>query len=180
MDGDAHAQSRRRKPADNSSDPVPPLRPPPPPLRPSASQVEKPRAEPLGMAAEHGTALERLALLREQVACRLIQPRVQPPAWQQLLLTLYNDFPSPLLTSEQREAEVLAVCEAAPMSPAVLRCLRRALVLYHPDKNRPDEMGTEWAAIAEEVTKMGTEIIAYYRQRISASSSELIGPHAER
>ena len=56
------------------------------------------------------------------------------------------------------------------MSPAVIKALRRALLLYHPDKNRAH--GDEWAETAEEIAKMATALLEYYRRRISASESE--------
>ena len=111
-------------------------------------------------------------MLREQLAFRMMHLRAQPPAWQQFLLTLYAEFPPPTLDAQQCEAEARAVAATAPMSAGVLKCLRRALLLYHPDKNRAEDTGAEWAALAEEVSKMGTELMAHYRQRVAATSSE--------
>ena len=111
-------------------------------------------------------------MLREQLAFRMMHLRAQPPAWQQFLLTLYAEFPPPTLDAQQCEAEARAVVATAPMSAGVLKCLRRALLLYHPDKNRAEDTGAEWAALAEEVSKMGTELMAHYRQRVAATSSE--------
>ena len=58
-----------------------------------------------------------------------------------------------------------------PMSAGVLKVLRRALTLYHPDKNREDARGAEWAATAEELAKMATALLEEYRRKIRATSS---------
>ena len=101
-------------------------------------------------------------MLREQISHRLENPSAQPPAWQQLLLTVYSDFPPPTLSAAEREAELRTVGTTAPMSAGVLKALRRAMVVYHPDKNRKEVVGEEWAATAEEVTKMASWLFAHY------------------
>ena len=56
------------------------------------------------------------------------------------------------------------------MSSGVTRALRRSLLLYHPDKNRKDIHGAEWAEAAEELAKLATVLLENYRRRIKAST----------
>ena len=56
------------------------------------------------------------------------------------------------------------------MSPAVIKALRRALLLYHPDKNRAH--GDDWAETAEEIAKLATALIEHYRRRVSPEIAE--------
>ena len=98
-------------------------------------------------------------MLREQITRKLHNPRAQPPAWQHLLLTIYSEFPPP---AQSMEADLRVVGTTAPMSAGVLKALRRAMVVYHPDKNRKEVVGEEWAATAEEVTKMASWLFAHY------------------
>ena len=59
------------------------------------------------------------------------------------------------------------------MSSGVLRALRRALTHYHPDKNRAELYGAEWAQLAEDVSKMLTELLEHYRRRIATTASSI-------
>ena len=69
----------------------------------------------------------------------------------------------------QLEVADQAYIEAAPGNgpvDAINAALRKALLLYHPDKNRADNHGREWASTAEAVTRMATALLDYYRRRI--------------
>jgi hypothetical protein len=95
---------------------------------------------------------------------------MQPPAWQHFLLTAYSAFVPPSLTAAQAVTELAEVRAIAPMSTGVIRALRRALTLYHPDKNLAQEHGEEWAQVAEELAKMATVLLETYRRKISSAS----------
>ena len=97
---------------------------------------------------------------------RLLNPRMQPPAWLHFLHTLYSGFPPRSLSTAQAHAEAAQLASVAPMSAEVLRALRRSLVLYHPDKNRRTEHGAEWAQLAEEISKLASMLLEHYRRRI--------------
>lgn len=106
----------------------------------------------------------------------MANPRLQPPAWEYFLLVSYETFPPPALDAAQVAAEVAEVRRTAPMSTAVIRALRKALTLYHPDKNRAEELGAEWAAMAEELAKMASLLLETYRRKITATSTSDADP----
>ena len=87
---------------------------------------------------------------------------MQLPAWHHFLLAVYTHFPPRSLSPGDCAAEAAQVqAIAAAGAPwVILRSIRRALVLYHPDKNRPAEHGQEWAAMAEELSKMASQLLA--------------------
>ena len=140
-----------------------PAAPPPP----KATKAKKSKATP-GLPPQ-----ARLAALANELGDHLSDPRLQPPAWQLFLETVYSELPPKGLSAEQTAKEAANLAEVAAMSSGVLRALRRALLLYHPDKNRAEEHGGEWAAVAEEVTKMATSLLLHYRDRVAASSADL-------
>ena len=115
--------------------------------------------------------LARLATLRDEIILRLGNPRLQPPAWQHFLLVVYEHFPPPSLDAEQRAAEVRRIRSVEAMSAGVLRALRQALIVFHPDRNRAEARGAEWASVAEEISKMATELIEQYKGRVQQPSS---------
>ena len=41
-----------------------------------------------------------------------------------------------------------------------IKWLRKALVAYHPDKNRAEKYGVHWAALCEELAKLASELLA--------------------
>jgi len=116
------------------------------------------------------TSRAKLAELEAQVVERLAQPQLMPPAWQFFLLAVYDAFPPRSLTPSQRTEESDKVRRVPPMSPAVIKALRRALLLYHPDKNRAH--GDDWAETAEEIAKLATALIEHYRRRVSPEIAE--------
>ena len=91
-----------------------------------------------------------------------------PPAWQWLLLLCYERYPPANLSEAKRAAEASAV-RAMPSrydhTDAAARgltgkALRRALVQYHPDKNRAAVCGARWAVFCEEIAKIVTGLLA--------------------
>ena len=97
----------------------------------------------------------------------------QPPAWLWLLVLCYERYPPASIGQEAstREAATLRAIDTtaddkpkAPTSPPTrtssVRLLRRALVLYHPDKNRAEQYGVQWAAFCEEMAKLATALLA--------------------
>ena len=144
------------------SAPPPRSRELPPSTRPAAAEA------PL-------TPTQRLDRLQLELTERLANPRLQPPAWQHFLLTAYSAFIPPSLTPAQAASEAAEARAIAPMSTGVIRALRRALTLYHPDKNRPQDHGEEWAHLAEELAKLATVLLETYRRRISSTSSAETG-----
>jgi hypothetical protein len=143
---------------------------PPPPPRPAAPPREPPPEPPPPEPVEPRAQLSRLAT---QVSERLGNPSLTPPAWQLFLHTVYMEptlLPR-MLSREQSAREAAALAELPSMSSGVLRALRKALTLYHPDKNRAEEHGAEWAGLAEEVSKMATALLEHYRARITTASA---------
>ena len=105
-----------------------------------------------------------------QVRRRFHNPTAAPPAWLHYLRVVYADFPPPGLTPAQlgRAQGSLQQAANSKISRTVVRALMEAIRLYHPDKNRPTDHGASWAACAEAITKIGTELCAEYRARIDA------------
>ena len=146
---------------------LPPPPPPPPPIRRAASIVsalQSPRAPPALPELLSPDDLER------ELEARLTDVQLQPHAWQFFLLAAYAYYPPPALTVHEVAAELVAVAKIAPMSAGVTRALRRAFILYHPDKNLPTTHGIEWSATAGQLSRMATNLREYYRLRIPASS----------
>ena len=136
-------------------------------------RVAPPATKPKARASSSLPPRALLAELANELGDHLSNPRLQPPAWQLFLQTVYSELPPRGLSAEQSATEAASLAEVAAMSSGVLRALRRALLLYHPDKNRAEEHGGEWAAVAEEVTKMATSLLLHYRDRVAASSADL-------
>ena len=115
---------------------------------------------------------ERLTLeeLQAELNERMLRPQLQPPAWQFLLLALYRHYPPRSITASECAAEASNVQGIESMSGGVLRALRRSLLLYHPDKNRSQDHGDEWAGQAEQITRIATAVLDYYRRRIGSSA----------
>ena len=146
---------------------LPPPPPPPPPIRHAASIVsalQSPRAPPALPELLSPDDLER------ELEARLTDVQLQPHAWQFFLLAAYAYYPPPALAAHEVAAELVAVAKIAPMSVGVARALRRAFILYHPDKNLPTAHGIEWSATAGQLSRMATNLREYYRMRIPASS----------
>ena len=120
-------------------------------------------------------SLATLALLAQQVTRRIEEPNLLPSAWQLFLFSAYKDWPPRTLTWEQIRAEVNALHAVQPMSVGVTKALRRALVLYHPDRNQEAEHGQEWAQSAEELAKLATVLLEHYRRRVSAAEGTAEG-----
>jgi hypothetical protein len=141
--------------------------PPPPPIRRAASIVsalQSPRGPPALPELLSPDDLER------ELEAHLTDVQLQPHAWQFFLLAAYAHYPPPALTVHEVAAELVAVAKIAPMSAGVTRALRRAFILYHPDKNLPTTHGIEWSATAGQLSRMATSLREYYRLRIPASS----------
>ena len=106
------------------------------------------------------------------------QARVhEPPAWLWLLVLCYERYPPPSMDkpTAAREASTLrsidtsvgeasiaigAASAASPTRRQSVKLLRRALVHYHPDKNRAEQHGVAWAAFCEEIAKLATGLLA--------------------
>jgi hypothetical protein len=114
---------------------------------------------------------ERLKQLGEQVSQRLEEPTRQPPAWQMFLCGAYEFWPPRTWTRAQCTAEIEGVLTVPPMSVGVIKALRRALTVYHPDKNRLEAYGTEWAHAAEELAKIASFLLEHYRRRVAQATS---------
>ena len=151
--GQSQGQSQRARQGAPAADAVPPQPPQP--------------EEPL-------TPRARLVQLAVAVGDRLSNPSLQPPAWQLFLETVYVELPPQTLTHAQSAGEASALSQIAPMSTGVLRALRRALVYYHPDRNRVEDHGAEWAGVAEEVSKIATQLHEYYKRHISTNTSNVL------
>ena len=142
---------------------------PPEPSSPSRSPpVTSTLVEPLAPPAR--TSLEDL---QQDINSRLANFQLQPPAWQHFLLNVYTHYPPPSLSEEERTRELSEVARIEGMSVGVTKALRRLLLLYHPDKNRAGSYSESWAAEAEQIARMATALLDYYRRRIQ-SSSELV------
>lgn len=120
------------------------------------------------------TPQEVLVRLADAVSERLNTPQLQPPAWQLFLETVYIQMPPQTLTHRASAGEAAALAQIPHMSAGVLRALRRALVYYHPDRNLEGEYGREWAGVAEEVSKMATQLHDHYKRHISTATSETL------
>ena len=159
----------RPQPRAERSQRQPPAEAPPPSY--SAPPPSPERMPPLEPHA-------RLAQLAMEVGERLQHTLLQPPAWQLCLQSVYFELPPRALSRSQSDREAAALTNVVPMSSGVLRALRRALTHYHPDKNRAEQYGAEWAQLAEDVSKMLTELLEHYRRRI-ASTAALIDDHVD-
>ena len=94
-----------------------------------------------------------------------------PPAAHSIFVFVaYQHWPPRAWTRAQCQEEADAVHSIPPMSTDVIKALRRALTMYHPDKNRKDIHGAEWAEAAEELAKLSTVLLENYRRRIKAST----------
>jgi hypothetical protein len=169
----------------------PPQQPPPPPPQPPpstpprrvASTFETPQPSCRGASTASATpprapaALPELLSLDElqrEIEARQANVQLQPPAWQFFLLAAYAHYPPPALTPQELLAELAALREIAPMSAGVTRALRRALILYHPDKNMSSAHGDEWLAAAGQLSRMATNLREYYRARIRLASTDVL------
>jgi hypothetical protein len=81
----------------------------------------------------------------------------------------YEHCPAPSLDERTRALEASAMRDADGIEPAASaspagskppksKALRRALILYHPDKNRAEQYGVRWAALCEELAKIFGEL----------------------
>ena len=166
--------------------PKQPQQPPPPPATPprrSASTFETPQSSCRGASTASATpprapaALPELLSLDElqrEIEARQANVQLQPPAWQFFLLAAYAHYPPPALTPQELLTELAALREIAPMSAGVTRALRRALILYHPDKNMSSAHGDEWSAAAGQLSRMATNLREYYRARIRLASTDVL------
>eukprot|EP00900_Chrysochromulina_parva_P000453 jgi/Chrpa1/10408/Chrysochromulina_OHIO_Genome00004278-RA len=163
--------------------PQPPQPPPATPPRRGASTFETPQPSCRGASTASATpprapaALPELLSLDElqrEIEARQANVQLQPPAWQFFLLAAYAHYPPPALTPQELLAEQAALREIAPMSAGVTRALRRALILYHPDKNMSSAHGDEWPAAAGQLSRMATNLREYYRARIRLASTDVL------
>lgn len=95
-----------------------------------------------------------------------------PPAWQWLLALCYEHYPPAAMdhSASRREAEAVRALDvglqlaggppASPVRTPAVKHLRKALVQYHPDKNRAEQYGVRWAAFCEEIAKLYTRLLA--------------------
>jgi hypothetical protein len=130
----------------------------------TSAALQSPRAPPALPELLSPDDLER------ELEAHLTDVQLQPHAWQFFLLAAYAHYPPPALTVHEVAAELVAVAKIAPMSAGVTRALRRAFILYHPDKNLPTTHGIAWSATAGQLSRMATNLREYYRLRIPASS----------
>jgi len=130
----------------------------------TSAALQSPRAPPALPELLSPDDLER------ELEAHLTDLQLQPNAWQFFLLAAYAHYPPPALTVHEVAAELVAVAKIAPMSAGVTRALRRAFILYHPDKNLPTTHGIAWSATAGQLSRMATNLREYYRLRIPASS----------
>ena len=107
---------------------------------------------------------------------RLANFQISPPAWQHFLLVVYEHYPPPSLSAQECEREASEVARVESMSLGVTKALRRSLLLYHPDKNLAASHGEGWAAEAEQIARMATGLLEYYRRRISSTTESDCDP----
>lgn len=98
---------------------------------------------------------------------RLVNVQLQPPAWQLFLLSAYQNYPPPDLSAQEVADEIrhVSACTTA-MTAVVARALRKALKVYHPDKNLAAVRGERWAEDAGRITRMATSLLDHYRRRV--------------
>ena len=134
--------------------------------------------------------LRPLLLAIESAVAARTAPTSEPPAWQWLLALCYEAFPPASLgdSASAREAAAVRDAHVAPppeasgsspnssvSSPAKkpsVRALRRALVHYHPDKNRAEVHGVRWAVLCEELAKLATQLLALEMREHGGASWE--------
>ena len=146
----------------------------------AADDAHRPAA--VGLPVGPREALASVATLGAEVRRRLSQPTANPPAWLYYLRTVYEEFPPPTLPPAKLARAKGSLTQAAnsQISRTVLRALMEAIRVYHPDKNRAEDHGAAWAACAEEVTKIGTELYGEYRARIEQRAAGQRGRSGER
>ena len=100
-----------------------------------------------------------------EIERRLVHVQLQPPAWQLFLLSVYEHYPPPGLPAEEIADELRHISSFAMSSTPglafVTRSLRKALLLYHPDKNPPAVRGERWAEDAGRITRMATSLLGF-------------------
>ena len=137
------------------------------PLWPSASSWASAVASPSHRIQALATEVER----RRRGAHQHGAHQQDSPAWLFFVRAAYDHFPAPGLTPAQRAKAKASLHRASNsrLSRTAPRALMEAIRIYHPDKNRVDEYGAEWAAAAEELTKMATALYTEHRRLLEAA-----------